>query len=268
MEPIAIIGGTGVYDPHLLEDNQLLQVNTRYGTVSCMQGYIKGQKVIFMTRHGQSHSIPPHKINYRANILALKRLGVKTILATTAVGSLNPAHAPGDFVIADQFIDFTKNRIGTFFEGADGKVVHVDVTEPYCPSVRQTILQAAASLDIPAHIRGTYVCTEGPRFETPAEIQMFRLLGGDLVGMTSVPEVTLAREAEMCYANISMVTNFAAGISPVALTHGEVLEVMKKNEVNLQRLILATFGMISGNADCKCHSALHEYGGFHLHETN
>ena len=135
------------------------------------------------------HSIPPHLINYRANILGLKRLGVTAILATTAVGSMNPEYKPGDFVLPDQFIDFTKSRHTSFFDGGTNGVVHVDMTEPYCPTLRRNVIQAAAELgDCRLHDKGTYVCTEGPRFETPAEIRMFQKLGGDIVGMTNVPK--------------------------------------------------------------------------------
>lgn len=266
MHPIAIIGGTGVYDPAVLDEAAMHEVSTPYGTVPCVRGKIQGKSVVFMARHGSKHTIPPHKINYRANIFALKKLGVKMILATTAVGSLNFAQEPGNFVIADQFIDFTKNRITSFFEGDTGLVVHIDVTEPYCPKLRRQLLQAAAELGITAHAKGTYLCTEGPRFETPAEIAMFRQWGADVVGMTNVPEVTLAREAELCYATISMVTNFAAGISLTQLTHGEVVDTMKANEKNLQSLLLKVIDQLDPIADCSCQQAMAEYGGFHLHE--
>jgi 5'-methylthioadenosine phosphorylase len=261
---IAIIGGTGLYDPHILANVREEEVVTPYGTVSFKAGEFAGLAIAFIPRHGSKHSIPPHLINYRANIWAMKKIGVKSIIATTAVGSLNLAMKPGDFVLVDQFLDFTKNRVTTFYEGGDRGVVHVDVTAPYCPTLRQVLATAAHELGISVHETGTYVCTEGPRFETPAEIKAFTLLGGDLVGMTNVPEVTLAREAEMCYSTISMVTNFAAGISPQPLTHGEVLETMKANTENIKKLVMTAIKAIEPGKDCACRNALAEYGGFKL----
>ncbi|MDF2874551.1 MAG: S-methyl-5-thioinosine phosphorylase, partial [Sporomusa sp.] len=230
---IAIIGGTGVYDPRILDNIRDQEIATPYGVVRFKSGEYAGKEVAFIPRHGSSHSIPPHLINYRANIWAIKKLGVQNIIATTAVGSLNLDMKPGDFVLIDQFLDFVKNRTTTFYEGGDRGVVHVDVTTPYCPTVRNVLTTAAQNLGISIHQQGTYVCTEGPRFETPAEIKMFAKFGGDVVGMTNVPEVVLAREAEMCYATVSMVTNFAAGISPQPLTHHEVLETMQGNAENI-----------------------------------
>jgi 5'-methylthioadenosine phosphorylase len=249
---LAIIGGTGVYDPRILADIREQSVTTPYGEVSLRVGTYEGMEVAFLPRHGAKHSVPPHLINYRANIWALKLIGVERVIATTAVGSLNKAMKPGDFVITDQFLDFTKNRVNTFFDGGEMGVVHTDVTEPYCPEIRKVLVAAAAEIGITAHNGGTYVCTEGPRFETPAEIRMFATLGGDLVGMTNVPEVTLAREAGLCYATVSMVTNFAAGISPNALTHEEVLEVMAANSENLKRLVMGTLRAIPVERGCGC----------------
>ena len=194
-----------------------------------------------------------------------KKIGVKNIIATTAVGSLNLAMKPGDFVLVDQFLDFTKNRISTFYDGNGREVVHLDVTEPYCPDLRSFIKTAAMATDIAVHDKGVYVCTDGPRFETPAEIKMFAQFGGDLVGMTNVPEVVLACEAEMCYCTVSMVTNFAAGISPQALTHSEVLEAMAQNSKNIQKLIMKAIELINDdNKQCNCDKRLAEYGGFKL----
>lgn len=260
---IAIIGGTGVYDPRILTDVREETVSTPFGDVSFKVGQYAGKDVAFIPRHGSRHSIPPHLINYRANIWAMKKIGVKNILATTAVGSLNLSMKPGDFVLVDQFLDFTKGRISSFYEGGDRGVVHVDVTDPYCPALRSIVSKAAVSLGISLHEQGVYVCTEGPRFETPAEIRMFSKLGGDLVGMTNVPEVVLAREAEMCYSTVSMVTNFAAGISTQPLTHAEVVDTMRNNSENIKHLIMKTIELID-DADCSCRHALQEYGGFKL----
>ena len=265
MAEIAIIGGTGVYDPDILANVHEEQIETPYGMVSFKLGTYAGKEAAFIPRHGSHHSIPPHKINYRANIWAIKKIGVKKIIATTAVGSLNPEMKPGDFVLTDQFLDFTKNRISTFYEGGERGVVHLDVTEPYCPVLRADLEREGKALGIRIHNGGTYVCTEGPRFETPAEIKMFHILGGDLVGMTNVPEVVLAHEAEMCYATISMVTNFAAGISPSKLTHREVLDTMAQSSENIKNLIMntiATMDMDTGKCDCE--HMLAELGGFTL----
>ena len=261
---IAIIGGTGVYDPKILNNIRDQWVPTPYGIVNFKSGEYAGKEIAFIPRHGSNHSIPPHLINYRANIWAIKKLGVQNIIATTAVGSLNPDMKPGDFVVIDQFLDFIKNRTTTFYEGGERGVVHVDVTAPYCPTLRTVLAAAAQKLSIPVHLQGTYVCTEGPRFETPAEIKMFAKLGGDVVGMTNVPEVILAREAEICYATVSMVTNFAAGISTQPLTHHEVLETMQANTENIKQLILAAIERLEPEKDCACKHALAEYGGFKL----
>lgn len=264
MAKIAIIGGTGVYDPRILSDIIEEEIITPYGPVQYKQGKYLNQTVAFIPRHGSHHSIPPHLINYRANIWAMKKLGVTDIISTTAVGSLNLAMKPGDFVLVDQFLDFTKARTSTFYEGGNRGVVHVDMSEPYCPSLRKLVLTAGQQTGISVHPKGVYVCTEGPRFEAPAEIKAFALLGGDLVGMTNVPEVVLAREAEICYSTISMVTNYAAGISTLPLTHGEVLDTMRDNSENIKTLIMKTIELLNPDTDCSCRHALKEFGGFKL----
>jgi len=246
---IAIIGGTGVYDPNILTDISEENVDTPYGSVKVKVGSYQGKRVAFMPRHGADHSVAPHLINYRANIWGLRLLGVKTIFATAAVGSLNLSMKPQDFVFIDQFLDFTKARQQTFL---DKGVIHLDMTEPYCPRLRQVLCDAADKLGLPYHKIGTYVCMEGPRFETPAEIRMLRQLGGDVVGMTSVPEVVLAREAEMCYATIVMVTNFAAGISADPLSHQEVVGVMNENVQNFRNLIMEAIVTVGEQGDCGC----------------
>lgn len=258
----AIIGGTGVYDPQILKDIREERLNTPYGEVEVKIGTYCNREIAFLPRHGAGHSVPPHKINYRANIKALQQLGVKKVVATAAVGSLNPDMAPGKFVLIDQFIDFTKSRPATFFEGGEQGVVHIDMTEPYCSELREVISRAAGLLGQQLIEGGTYVCSEGPRFETPAEIRAFRLFGGDLVGMTSCPEVVLARECEMCYATVAMVTNFAAGISSQALTHIEVVETMRENSRNLRELLMKTMEIIPEERSCTCQTALKELGMF------
>jgi len=260
MPKIAIIGGTGVYDPTVLSGIREETVKTKYGQVTVKTGTYANKEVAFLARHGENHSVPPHKVNYRANIMALKELGVEKIIATAATGSLNLEMRPGDFVLADQFIDFTKGRPQTFYEDSEQGVVHIDMTHPYCVEVRNVLSKAGQVLDIKIYHKGTYVCTEGPRFETPAEIKMYSQLGGDLVGMTSVPEVVLAKEAEMCYATVAAVTNFAAGISPTPLTHAEVLEAMKNNNENLKKLIMQAVAIMPEKRGCACKSALGELG--------
>lgn len=260
----AIIGGTGIYDPGILEDTFEEEVLTPYGIVRYMAGRFKNKIVAFIPRHGTNHSLAPHLINYRANIWAMKKLGVKNIIATTAVGSLNLSMKPGEFVLPNQFLDFTKSRVNTFYEGGERGVVHVDMTSPYCRRIANCVAEAAKANNIVVHTCGTYVCFEGPRFETPAEISMSAKLGGDLVGMTNVPEVVLAREAEICYSTVSMVTNFAAGVSSTPLTHSEVLETMDVNKGSMKRLLMAAIQLLEEDADCSCQHALAEYGGFKL----
>ncbi|MDD4334670.1 MAG: S-methyl-5'-thioadenosine phosphorylase [Desulfotomaculaceae bacterium] len=252
----AVIGGTGVYDPDILHETRDEKISTPYGDVELKIGKHQGRLMAFMNRHGEGHSIPPNMVNYRANIDALKRLGVKNILATAAVGSLNLLMQPGHLIFVDQFLDFTKFRQQTFFDGGSAGVVHTDMTEPYCPEIREILSQAAQNLGSTYHNGGVYVCTEGPRFETAAEIKMYRMLGGDLVGMTGVPEAPLAREAEICYATIAMVTNFAAGISPVRLSHQEVVDTMSQNGESIRKLLMRAIGLIDGDRACACHSVL------------
>ena len=201
-----------------------------------------------MPRHAKGHSNPPHMINYRANIYAMKKLGVKRILATNAVGSLERSVNPGDFVIPHDFIDFTKIRKGSFY---DDRTVHIDVTEPYCNELRSIIKSSGDVID-----GGVYVCTEGPRFETPAEIQMFHMLGGTIVGMTGIPEAVLARELEMCYASICTVSNYAASISPTNLTIDEVFEIMDRKKHDLVKLMDISISKMSEERSCHCMGAL------------
>ncbi|AAL80977.1 S-methyl-5'-thioadenosine phosphorylase [Pyrococcus furiosus DSM 3638] len=260
MPRIAIVGGSGVYD-FPAENKREETVKTPYGEVKITVGVVGDEEVAFLARHGKGHSIPPHKINYRANIWALYELGVERIIATSAVGSMNPEMKPGDFVILDQIIDFTVSRPRTFYDGEESPherkfVAHVDFTEPYCPEIRKALITAARNLGLPYHPRGTYVCTEGPRFETAAEIRAYRILGGDVVGMTQCPEAILARELEMCYATVAIVTNYAAGMSGKKLTHSEVVELMQKKSEDIVKLILAAIPLIPKERRCGCKDAL------------
>lgn len=246
---IGIIGGSGVYEITQKADScEEKIISTPYGDVKVSILDIFSKKVAFIPRHASGHSIPPHKINYRANIEALKQAGVTKIIATNSVGSMNEDMAPGSFVIPDDFLDFSQDRVKTFYED---KVVHIDVTEPYCPQLRDVLAKSGEVL-----LGGTYVCTEGPRFETPAEIKMFKMLGGDLVGMTGIPEVTLAREREMCYNSICIVSNYASGISEDELTIDEVFEMVGEMEADLLELIYNFIKNVDESQDCSCRHAL------------
>ncbi len=229
-----IIGGTGFYD-FLTGEVSPQTVETPYGTVSLERGEVEGKEVYFLPRHGREHSIPPHRVNYRANLHALRLLGVRNVLASAAVGSMANSMPPGSLALLTQFLDFTKQRAMTFYDGESG-VVHTDMSEPYCPHLRQELRAAATVRQEQLAPEATYVSAEGPRFETPAEIRMFRQLGGELVGMTSVPEVVLAREAGLCYASVAIVTNWAAGVVPEPLRHDQVSGFMAEQAPRLVEL--------------------------------
>ena len=246
---IGIIGGSGVYEiTHKADSLTKEMVKTDYGEVEVSILDFGDKKVAFIPRHASGHSIPPHKINYRANIDALKSIGVTKIIATNSVGSMNTRMPPGSFVIPDDFLDFSQDRVKTFYEN---KVVHIDVTEAYCPYLRDVLDKSGEVI-----LGGTYVCTEGPRFETPAEIKMFKMLGGDIVGMTGVPEVTLAREREICYNSICIVSNYASGISDDELTIDEVFEMVAEKEADLLEVIYNFIKNVDDNTDCTCNHAL------------
>jgi 5'-methylthioadenosine phosphorylase len=238
----AIIGGTGV---HLRGPDSPLShardeiVMTRWGTARVTHAEYSGRAIIFLHRHaapdGSARTVPPHAINYRANIAALKKLGVSGVFASTAVGSLRAAWPPGTLVLLDDFMDGTSGRAATFF---DENAVHIDLTEPYCPALRALLRATAARLETELHDGGTYFCANGPRFETPAEIRAYARGGADLVGMTGVPEATLAREAQLSYAGVSIVTNAAAGLGAQPLTQSEVLAAMNAALPRVARLLL------------------------------
>ncbi len=254
---IAIIGGSGLYSLNSIKKTEKKRIETPYGTSpGIVVGEFEGKKLAFLPRHGEGHTTPPHKINFRANLWSLKELGIERILATTAVGSLRKEFEPGKLIILDQFLDFTKNREKTFYEGNGEKVVHVDMTNPYCPELRKILIEIGKKRGIPIEEKGTYACTEGPRFETAAEIKMLKKMEADVVGMTNVPESVLARELEMCYSTISVVTNYAAGISADKLTHKEVAEIMDKNIKKVQNLIFSSIPEISEERKCPCKDAL------------
>jgi 5'-methylthioadenosine phosphorylase len=247
---VAIIGGSGVYD--LAEGGTPQAVATPYGEVALYRLQLAGEEVLFLNRHGIAHHLPPHRVNYRANIWALHALGVCDVLAVQAVGSLQPHMMPGHFVLLSQFIDWTRGvRPSTFFDGDDGRVVHVDVTQPYCPRVSAALRRAGEFLEERLHSDAVYACMEGPRFETAAEIAVLRQMGADVVGMTSVPEAVLAREAGLCYASVSVVCNWAAGMTHHPLSQHEVLEIMTDHARDLHRL-LAGYLAVPKDIDCAC----------------
>lgn len=243
---VAIVGGSGVTD--VLDEPQSREVSTRFGDVTVQVGGMAGRTVAFLPRHGEGHRVPPHRIDYRANVAALGEL-TDRILATAAVGGLHPDVEPGTFVLIDQFLDRTHGRASTFFED---EVAHVDVTAPYCPELRAVLAGVAADLGLDARGSGTYVCMQGPRFETAAEIRELRIVGGDVVGMTGVPEVVLARELGLCYATVASITNVAAGLTDRPLSHEEVLEVQAANADRLQRLVRDTVAGIADTRSCDC----------------
>lgn len=254
----AIIGGSGVYDPEMLTDVEEIAVRTIFGDVKVQEGKLQGREVLFLARHGAGHTVAPHRINYRANIAALKILGADRIIATAAVGSLSDRIGPGAFVIPDQFIDNTWGRPVQFFDEGEWAVTHLDMTEPYCPQMSDLLAGCCEKMGVPHKKGGTYVCFQGPRYETKAEVKMYRMLGGDIVGMTHVPEIVLAREAEICYGGICIITNFPAGIAQNKLTHGEVNEMMAKVNSSLKEIIADAIINMPGERTCKCGEALDE----------
>lgn len=251
---IAIIGGTGL--ERFIEEAETVRLGTPYGLpppIFLTENH--GKTVAFLPRHGVRHTVPPHKINFRANIYALHILGVKRILATNAVGAINLKLKPGDLVVPHDLIDFTKSRKTTFYE--EKPVTHIDFSKPYCPQIRRFLLENAEKLYSRTHDKAVLVCTEGPRFETSAEIEMFRRWGCDVVGMTSSSEAVLARELEMCYATLCYVSNMAAGIQE-RLSVREVGAVAEKVMPVIQKVLIETIRVLPQKRNCPCAEALKE----------
>jgi 5'-methylthioadenosine phosphorylase len=254
---IAIIGGSGIYDPAIFEKSERIKVYTPYGAPSSLVtiGEYKGIKVAFIPRHGEKHSIPPHAINYRANIWALKELGVERVISISAVGSLQEDIKPGDFVLLNQFIDRTWGRAGTFYDG--GEVCHISMADPFCPELNNIIYETAKSMKLRIHKDCTYVCIQGPRFSTRAESKLFKSWGAHVIGMTLVPEVNLAREVRMCYSTIAMVTDYDVWAEkPVSAE--EVVRVMNQNVENAKKLIANVIPKIPKERKCNCAKYLDE----------
>jgi 5'-methylthioadenosine phosphorylase len=252
---IGIIGGSGVYDSAILENVEETKVYTPWGRTSDLVsvGNFRGRRVAFISRHGRSHQIPPHMVPYRANLWALKELGVHRVIAASAVGSLREDYKPGEFVIVDQFIDRTKWRGDTFYEG--GQVCHVSTADPFCPELRECLIKSATLLGVPSHDKGTYVCIDGPRFSTRAESKLFRSWGVDVIGMTLLPEAALARELELCYASVAMVTDYDVWADHPVSTD-EILRTMTDNVENFKRLVMDSIPRIPSVRHCECGHAL------------
>ncbi len=251
---IGIIGGTGVYDQSLFSDIETIKVTTPYGPPSDQieVGRYHGRRIAFIPRHGRGHVIPPHKVNYRANIWVLKALGVTRILSPCAVGSLNMDFHPGELVFTDQFVDFTKQRDYTFYDG--GKTIHISTADPFCPELRAVMIETATSLGIDHHDRGTYICIEGPRFSTRAESKMFRSFG-DVIGMTLVPECQLARELEICYVSLAMITDYDVWADKPVDTQ-EIVATIEANQDHVKNMLRHALDSIGQQRECPCQSAL------------
>lgn len=251
---IAVIGGTGFES--LLNEARTFRVKTPYGTtLHVYLGELGGKDIVFLPRHGRDHSVPPHKINYRANIYALHKLGVRRVLAINAVGAMNASLKPGDLVVPHDFVDFTKLRATTFYDRKP--VTHVDFSQPYCSEIRGLLIKIANDIGAKTWDSAVFVCTEGPRYETPAEIEMLRRCGCDIVGMTGYPEVALARELEMCYAAVCYVSNMAAGMQK-RLTVLEVGQISKQMHPKIEQLLIETIKAlpIKRGTRCPCSKAL------------
>jgi len=252
---IGVFGGSGFYS--FLDNVEEIEIDTPYGKPSdkfAIATY-EGKKIAFLPRHGKNHQFPPHMINYRANLYAMKQLGVKKILAPTASGSLKAEIKPGDFVICDQFVDRTSGRKDTFFDGPETK--HPSPAHPYCPELRKLAIQAGKDLGITIHEKGTVVVIQGPRFSTVAESRWFSKMGWDVINMTQYPECYLARELGICYVNISLITDYDAGlegrddIAPV--TEEEVLKVFAQNNEKVKELLFEVIKRIDlSNDKCNC----------------
>lgn len=249
--PIAIIGGSGVSS---IVKGQERTIGTPYGPAPPITvGQLGDRQAAFLPRHGPTHDTPPHKVNYRANIWALKSLGIERVFATNAVGAIDQRLSPGDLVIPTDIVDFTKSRIGTFYEGP--RVTHVDVSEPYCPTLWKVLNDAGIANGRKSADQVVMAATEGPRYETPAEIRMLRTLGCGVVGMTGAPEAFLARELEMCYAPICFISNMAAGLQKT-LSAREVEDRGKETSRILNKIIIDAIQKVPDKRSCPCATAL------------
>jgi len=253
---IGVFGGSGFYA--FLDDPEEVAVDTPYGKPAApvTLGTIGGRRVAFIPRHGTDHEFPPHRVPYRANVWAMKELGVTRVFGPSAAGSLRRDIPPRTFVVCDQAIDFTKSRDNTFYDGP--VTTHVSFADPYCPVLRQRLVDAAVAQGIEHRVGGTMAVIEGPRFSTRAESKMFANAGGDVIGMTQFPEVTLAKELALCYANVALVTDYDVGVDGIApVSHAEVLKVFGENIDGLRRLLFAAIPLVpQDRAGCDCAHAL------------
>jgi 5'-methylthioadenosine phosphorylase len=256
---IGIIGGSGLYDIEGLWNVREVTVRTPFGSPSDAVGLgeLDGIPVAFLARHGRGHGISPSEINYRANIYALKALGVRRVISVSAVGSMAEWIKPGDLVLPDQFIDLTKRRVSTFFEG--GVVAHVAFGEPVCASLGSSLLEAGQAVGATIHQGGTYVCIEGPQFSTKAESRLYREWGVSVIGMTNLPEAKLAREAELCYATVALVTDFDCWHeTEEAVTVETILTTLRQNVALAKRLLRGAMVSVASVKSCGCQRALQD----------
>jgi len=249
---LGVLGGSGLYHMPGLTIAEERDLETPFGAPSdkLVLGEIDGKYIAFLPRHGRGHRLAPSEINYRANIYALKSVGCTTVLSVSAVGSLRENVHPGEMVCVDQFVDRTRSRVGTFF--GRGVVGHVAMAYPVCPSLRQTVLAAAT---VKTHETGTYVCIEGPQFSTKAESREFRALGGTVIGMTNAPEYKLAREAQLCYATLALVTDYDCWYEGHEVALEQVLAIMKQNVGQSHAVIRRVLATLSPSRACACTSA-------------
>ncbi len=254
---LGVIGGSGLYDIEGVEIIEEVEVETPFGSPSdrfivCKYGETK---IVFLPRHGRGHRIPPSKINYRANIYGMKKLGVRWVLSVSAVGSMKEEIKPGDIVVVDQFYDNTKFRVNTFFD--EGMVGHISFADPICPQFAGVVYECARKVVERVHRGGTYICIEGPQFSTRAESLVYRSFGVDVIGMTNVPEVKLAREAGMCYSTMALATDYDCWHeSEEDVTAEMVVEVLKKNVANSKKIILEIAVSLPDEVTCQCSQAL------------
>jgi 5'-methylthioadenosine phosphorylase len=254
---IGIIGGSGLYSMEGLTDVREIRVKTPFGDPSdaLVLGTLEGKRVAFLARHARGHRILPSEINYRANIYAMKSLGVERIISVSAVGSLLEDLRPGEFLVPDQFFDRTKHRIATFF--GDGLVAHVAFDKPTCGEVSSVLADASVHCGVKVHRRGTYVCIEGPQFSTLAEAHVHRQLRFDVIGMTNVTEAKLAREAEICYATIAMITDYDCWHPEhESVTASQIIATLNQNAENAQRVLREAVRAMPTTRDCQCGAAL------------
>jgi 5'-methylthioadenosine phosphorylase len=256
---VGIIGGSGLYDIEGLRNIARLTVRTPFGAPSdaVVLGELDGVRIAFLSRHGRGHRISPREINYRGNIYALKFLGVQRIISVSAVGSMKESIKPGDVVLPDQFIDLTKRRVSTFFEG--GIVAHVGFAEPVCESVSASLFERAQSIGALIHRGGVYLCIEGPQFSTKAESRLYREWGVSVIGMTNMPEAKLAREAELCYATVALVTDYDCWHeTEEPVTVEGILATLRQNVVLAKQLIRMSVGPVAALKPCRCQRALQD----------